>query len=71
MIGGGVKAYTIVGVCEVDGDPRYLIVDPHYCSSSKSAVAWKRADFFAKSFHNLCTPMLPQDWRSIYSVACM
>jgi hypothetical protein len=50
MIGGGVKAFTILGVEQVDDQPvRYLILDPHYTGSDqnpkdickKGWCAWK------------------------------
>jgi Ufm1-specific protease 2 len=67
MIGGGVKAYTILGICQVDREHRFLVLDPHCNSNDQGCVAWKKAQFFPKaSFHNLCVPLRPKDWRSMY-----
>ena len=50
MLGGDVKAFTIIGVdVSEDGNVRYLILDPHYTGSdantkdilSKGWCAWK------------------------------
>lgn len=70
MIGGGVLAYTILGVCfdDVTGDTRFLILDPHYTGGEdlkviqkKGWVGWKKPDLFVKSaFYNLCMPLRPR-----------
>ncbi|KAJ8902646.1 hypothetical protein NDN08_005966 [Rhodosorus marinus] len=70
MIGGGVLAYTIVGVMfdEVTGSSRFLILDPHYTGTEdlklvqgKGWIGWKTADLFLKSaFYNLCMPIRPK-----------
>lgn len=53
MIGGGVLAYTLLGVerCPETGEAAYLILDPHYTGSEDLKkitkgqwVAWKRSD---------------------------
>jgi hypothetical protein len=53
MIGGGVLAYTLLGVClnEATGEAAFLILDPHYTGADAVPavraggwVAWKRAD---------------------------
>jgi hypothetical protein len=65
MIGGGVKAFTILGVAVHpfdDDQSQFLILDPHYPGSDpdneveisdkivqKGWVAWKTADMFSKS----------------------
>lgn len=67
MVGGGVLAYTIVGVAfdEDLGTCRFLILDPHYCGEEreevvrkKGWVGWKGAGIFKKNcFYNLCLPI--------------
>ena len=69
MIGGGVLAYTLLGVDydEVSGDTRFLILDPHYTGTDivksildKGFCAWKTVDLFKKdAFYNLCLPQRP------------
>jgi hypothetical protein len=65
MIGGGVKAYTILGVAihPYDDDlSQFLILDPHYAGSdpaleeeiegklvNKGWIGWKSGDMFSKS----------------------
>lgn len=53
MIGGGVLAYTLLGVClnAATGECAFLILDPHYTGADSLErvrgggwVAWKRAD---------------------------
>ena len=72
MIGGGLFAYTIIGVdlCEEKDDVRFLILDPHYTGgdgnikniTSKGWVGWKDASMFqADAFHNLCMPQIPRE----------
>ena len=68
MIGGGVFAYTILGVDYdiVKGDCMFLILDPHYSGEddvktiiSKGFCNWKSIDLFKKeSFYNMCLPMI-------------
>jgi len=70
MIGGGVLAYTIVGVMfdEATGSSRFLILDPHYTGAEdlklvqkKGWIGWKTADIFLKTaFYNLCMPIRPK-----------
>ncbi|SPQ99158.1 unnamed protein product (mitochondrion) [Plasmodiophora brassicae] len=68
-IGGGVLAYTLLGVDinEFTGDVRFLILDPHYKGAddvdtivSKGWCAWHSADLFLRdTFYNLCMPQKP------------
>lgn len=70
MVGGGVLAYTILGVMfnEVTGATRFLILDPHYTGGedlaiiqNKGWIGWKGGDLFRKdAFYNLCMPMRPK-----------
>jgi hypothetical protein len=70
MIGGGVLAYTLLGVDynEDTGDCRYLILDPHYVGSdnlstvlSKGWCGWKGPEVFRTDcFYNLCMPIRPR-----------
>lgn len=70
MIGGGVYAYTILGVeyDRVKGKCLFLILDPHYNGSddlktiiSKGWCNWKDASLFKKeNFYNLCLPQIPK-----------
>lgn len=69
MVGGGVLAWTILGVARDSrtGKARFLILDPHYegrddlkIIQSKGWVGWKSADVFkASAFYNLCMPIRP------------
>ena len=69
MIGGGVYAYTIVGLNYdyVTGDCKYLILDPHYEDKDdvtsvikKGGISWRDNSMFIKSeFYNMCMPQLP------------
>lgn len=69
MVGGGVLAWTILGVArnEMTGRTKFLILDPHYegrddlaTIQSKGWVGWKAADIFkAEAFYNLCMPERP------------
>ncbi|KAK8929050.1 putative Ufm1-specific protease [Platanthera zijinensis] len=75
MIGGGVLAYTLLGVDynEASGDCAFLILDPHYTGNDdlkkivsggwcgwKSAVDSKGRSFFLKDkFYNLLLPQRP------------
>mmetsp|Transcript_7988 Transcript_7988/g.11792 ORF Transcript_7988/g.11792 Transcript_7988/m.11792 type:complete len:510 (-) Transcript_7988:595-2124(-) len=70
MIGGGVLAYTLLGVDynEDTGDIRFLILDPHYTGTDnpktirdKGWCAWKGPEIFkADAFYNLCMPQRPK-----------
>jgi hypothetical protein len=72
MIGGGVLAHTILGVCfnEKTGDIRFLVLDPHYTGSEDLGVVqkkgwcgWKTGTFWDKNaFYNLCLPQRPIDF---------
>ncbi|XP_073013802.1 probable Ufm1-specific protease isoform X1 [Typha latifolia] len=75
MIGGGVLAYTLLGVeyNEASGDCAFLILDPHYTGNDdlkkivnggwcgwKKAVDSKGRNFFLKDkFYNLLLPQRP------------
>lgn len=75
MIGGGVLAYTLLGVDynEASGDCAFLILDPHYTGSDdlkkivnggwcgwKKAVDSKGKNFFLHDkFYNLLLPQRP------------
>ncbi|WOL12793.1 putative Ufm1-specific protease [Canna indica] len=75
MIGGGVLAYTLLGVDynEASGDCAFLILDPHYTGNDdlkkivnggwcgwKKAVDSKGRNFFLKDkFYNLLLPQRP------------
>lgn len=75
MIGGGVLAYTLLGVDynEVSGDCAFLILDPHYTGGDdlkkivnggwcgwKKSVDSKGRNFFLKDkFYNLLLPQRP------------
>jgi len=69
MIGGGVLAYTLLGIDwnEKTGDINFLILDPHYTGSEnidliikKGWCGWKDGNLFLKKyFYNLCMPQLP------------
>jgi len=66
MIGGGVLAYTLLGIDynEETGDIRYLILDPHYTGSDnlkniqdKGWIGWKESKLFVDhAFYNFCLP---------------
>ncbi|KAK1319459.1 putative Ufm1-specific protease [Acorus calamus] len=76
MIGGGVLAYTLLGVDynETSGDCAFLILDPHYTGTDdlkkivnggwcgwKKAVDSKGKNFFlADKFYNLLLPQRPK-----------
>ena len=70
MIGGGVLAYTLLGVDlnERTGAVKFLILDPHYTGSEnlktiqdKGWVGWKGPELFRKdAFYNLCLPLRPK-----------
>lgn len=69
MVGGGVLAWTILGVARNSrtGRTKFLILDPHYegrddlaTIQGKGWVGWKSADVFkADAFYNLCMPLRP------------
>ncbi|KAH7829506.1 putative UFSP, UFM1 processing protease [Monocercomonoides exilis] len=65
MIGGGVLAYTLLGVriSKKEKKPEYLILDPHYPGKEKLSVicgrwvAWHPSSLFRNDVHyNLCLP---------------
>ena len=70
MIGGGVLAYTLLGIDwnESTGDIKFLILDPHYVGpenlniiQSKGWCGWKDIKLFRKdAYYNLCMPQRPQ-----------
>lgn len=70
MIGGGVLAYTMIGIAvneENINDTEFLIMDPHYVGKNdwksvlktkNGGVYWKSAKLFgAKNFYNFCCPI--------------
>ena len=67
MVGGGVYAYTILGVDydKVKGECKFLILDPHFVGEddvkniiNKGCCNWKGVDIFKKeNFYNLCLPL--------------
>lgn len=67
MVGGGVFAYTILGVDydKVKGECKFLILDPHYTGEddvktiiNKGWCNWKTIEIFKKeNFYNLCLPL--------------
>lgn len=69
MVGGGVLAWTILGVARNSrtGRTRFLILDPHYEGrdelkpiQNKGWIAWKPAEVFKpNAFYNLCLPLRP------------
>ena len=71
MVGGGVLAWTILGVVRNDrtGRTKFLILDPHYegrddleSKQNKGWIAWKRSDVFvSNAFCNLCMPQRPSE----------
>lgn len=68
MIGGGVLAYTLLGVSISEDNPeksKFLILDPHYTGTDdivtivkKKGVSWKTKNEVFKSgnFYNFCMP---------------
>ena len=70
MVGGGVLAYTLLGVDwnERSGEVAFLILDPHYVGADDAAAivpawcGWKRAPdvFVQDAFYNFCCPQRPQ-----------
>jgi hypothetical protein len=68
MVGGGVLAYTLLGIDfnPLTGDIKFLILDPHYTGNDdmrvihKSWCKWHGVDLFrADAFYNLCCPQRP------------
>lgn len=69
MVGGGVLAYTIIGIDwnKETGDVEFLILDPHYTGSDNPQsiktggwCEWKKPSLFKKEyFYNLCMPIKP------------
>merc|ERR1712137_876780 len=70
MIGGGVLAYTLLGIDfnESTGDVKFLILDPHYIGKEDIQVIqdsgwcnWKDPSLFrSDAFYNLCLPQRPE-----------
>eukprot|EP00184_Porphyridium_aerugineum_P005539 CAMPEP_0184695334 /NCGR_PEP_ID=MMETSP0313-20130426/2999_1 /TAXON_ID=2792 /ORGANISM="Porphyridium aerugineum, Strain SAG 1380-2" /LENGTH=610 /DNA_ID=CAMNT_0027153769 /DNA_START=6 /DNA_END=1838 /DNA_ORIENTATION=- len=70
MIGGGVLAYTLLGVRydSKTGKTKFLILDPHYIGPddeniirSKGWCGWKGPELFVQNaFYNFCMPVRPQ-----------
>ncbi|CAD8198689.1 unnamed protein product [Paramecium octaurelia] len=66
MFGGGLYAYTLLGIDYNDDDCRFLILDPHYTANDtiksvieKQGVSWRKADMFEeKHFYNFCMPLI-------------
>lgn len=69
MIGGGVLAYTLLGIAEDVQSPEkseFLILDPHYkgkediktiVNQKNKAVYWSNFKIFKSNyFYNLCCP---------------
>jgi len=68
MIGGGVLAYTLLGIAYNESNEKlmFLILDPHYTGRDdleiilKKWCAWKDISLFKNSnFYNLCLPQNP------------
>ena len=69
MVGGGVLAYTIIGIDwnKETKEVEFLILDPHYTGldnpqtiKSGGWCAWKKPSLFKKEhFYNLCMPIKP------------
>jgi hypothetical protein len=67
MIGGDLKAFTILGIDynENADTVKYLVLDPHYTGSDSSTkdiikkgfVGWKDVKHFQPGFYNLCLPI--------------
>jgi len=67
MIGGGVLAYTMIGISidqEDEENSKFLILDPHYTGNDvlknvikKKGVSWKGKEMFLPgTFYNFCLP---------------
>eukprot|EP00163_Fabomonas_tropica_P018312 TRINITY_DN32598_c0_g1_i1.p1 TRINITY_DN32598_c0_g1~~TRINITY_DN32598_c0_g1_i1.p1 ORF type:complete len:620 (-),score=99.21 TRINITY_DN32598_c0_g1_i1:101-1960(-) len=70
MVGGGVLAYTILGIDWNDqtGDIKFLILDPHYVGADeikpiqKKWCSWHEPSIWrADAFYNLCMPQRPDE----------
>ncbi|CAN8072201.1 unnamed protein product [Agarophyton chilense] len=69
MVGGGVLAWTILGVARDSrtAKTKFLILDPHYEGrddlkpiQNKGWISWKGGDAFVQNaFYNLCMPQRP------------
>lgn len=69
MVGGGQLAHTIIGVDydQINGNIKFLVLDPHYTGSEdiqvitgKGWCGWKGTTFWNKtSYYNLCLPQVP------------
>lgn len=69
MIGGGMLAFTLLGIHHNPKSDRtmYLILDPHYPGKddlstiqNKGWCGWKEASvIFKDCFFNLCLPQIP------------
>jgi Ufm1-specific protease 2 len=72
MIGGGVLAYTLLGVAVPLGSTdfalaQFLILDPHYLGPDDVGVIlsqgwckWRDRSIFRKdAFYNFCVPLIP------------
>lgn len=70
MIGGGVLAYTLLGIDfnPDSGETKFLILDPHYVGKEDVKIIqeagwcnWKDASIFREdAFYNLCLPQCPE-----------
>jgi hypothetical protein len=67
ILGGGVYAYTLLGVDYNDEKQcKFLILDPHYTASDniktvidKGGVGWRNVDMFLPgTFYNFCMPQV-------------
>ena len=67
MVGGGVLAYTILGISidyENEDNSKFLILDPHYNGADtlkniikKKGISWKGKEMFKEgTFYNFCLP---------------
>ena len=70
MIGGGVLAYTMIGISVNEDkldETQFLILDPHYkgnrdwkavTNTKKGGIWWKSSKLFhAQHFYNFCCPI--------------
>ncbi|KAL7676201.1 hypothetical protein ACOME3_002457 [Neoechinorhynchus agilis] len=68
IMGGGVLAHTIVGICPKGANSTFLVVDPHYAGPEKTDLilakgycTWKPATFWSKNhYYNLCMPIVSE-----------
>ena len=66
MIGGGVLAWTLLGIAYNENETKYLILDPHYVGEDKRKViqkkkwiGWQPPTVFKKdTFYNFCCPLV-------------